>query len=129
MNNLKNTILVLKKNDYYNKVLNILILNGLLDVFEEEIKDGKIDYVTLIVNVIAFLEKNKKELTKLNKGKFEDILILSINEILSKKFNLELDEKTLEKILVLVKNSFLIRSLTSGIKDVFLKIKECMKKI
>jgi len=57
MKSFRETILHLRENEYYIKLINILVVNGLLDIFEEELKDGKIDYLPLILNLRRFLEK------------------------------------------------------------------------
>ena len=103
MKNYKIVVEQLKTKDYYVKLLNILLLNGLLDVFEDEIKDGKIDYLPLIVNVLTFLIENKKLYKNFTSDTFEKILILSIDEILTKKFNLEIEDDKLELALSLIK--------------------------
>ncbi len=122
MKNYKIVVEQLKTKDYYVKLLNILLLNGLLDVFEDEIKDGKIDYLPLIVNVLTFLIENKKLYKNFTSDTFEKILILSIDEILTKKFNLEIEDDKLELALSLIKNSWLFTSTLKYIKDVFIKL-------
>lgn len=111
----------LRSKPYYIKLLNVLVLNGLLDVYEEEIKDGKIDYLPFIVNVLKFLKNNKKYYKNFSSDTFEKILILSIDEILTTKFKLELDEKEIKNILELINDTYLIKSLISSIKDLFIK--------
>jgi len=122
MTNYKEIIPHLKSKEYYVKLIDLLVLNGLLDVFEEELKDGKIDYLPLIVNVITFLVKNKKLYKNFTTDTFEKIIILSVDEILTKKFNVEIEDDKLELALTLVKNSWLFRSTLKYIKDAFIKL-------
>ena len=42
MTTLKETILHLKSKRYYVNLMEILVVNGLLDIFEEELQDNKI---------------------------------------------------------------------------------------
>lgn len=112
----------LRSKPYYIKLLNVLVLNGLLDVYEEEIKDGKIDYLPFIVNVLKFLKNNKKYYKNFSSDTFEKILILSIDEILTTKFKLNLDEKEIKNILELINDTYLIKSIISSIRDAFIKL-------
>ena len=112
----------LRSKPYYIKLLNVLVLNGLLDVYEEEIKDGKIDYLPFIINVLKFLKDNKNHYKNFSSDTFEKILILSIDEILTTKFKLQIDEKEIKNILELINNTYLIKSLILNIKDVFIKL-------
>ena len=57
---IKKLILKLRSNEYYTSLMEILVVNGLLDIFEEELKDNKIDYLPLTLNLLKFLESNKK---------------------------------------------------------------------
>jgi hypothetical protein len=122
MKNYKIVIEHLKTKDYYVKLLDLLVLNGLLDIFDEEIKDGKIDYLPLIVNVITFLSNNKKLYKNFTTDTFEKIIILSVDEILTKKFNLEIEDDKLELALILVKNSWIFETMYSYVKDLFVKL-------
>ena len=112
----------LRSKPYYIKLLNVLVLNGLLDVYEEEIKDGKIDYLPFIINVLKFLKDNKKYYKNFSSDTFEKILILSIDEILTTKFKLKLDEKEIKNILELINDTYLIKSFISSIKDACIKL-------
>tara|TARA_Y100001963_G_scaffold137507_1_gene201279 strand:+ start:659 stop:1027 length:369 start_codon:yes stop_codon:yes gene_type:complete len=102
--------------------MEILVVNGLLDIFEEELKDGKIDYLPLVLNLLKFLEKNKKHYRNFSSDKFENIIILSIDEVLNKKFKIDLDEERLKMILEIVKNSYLFKTSIIFIKDVLIKV-------
>ena len=53
---------------------------------------------------------------------FEKIIILCIDEILTKKYNIDIDHEKLEIVMNLVKNSYLIKTTFIRIKDTFLKI-------
>jgi len=102
--------------------MEILVVNGLLDIFEEELKDGKIDYLPLTLNLLKFLEKNKKHYRNFSSDKFENIIILSIDEVLNKKFKIDLDEEQLKMILEIVKNSYLFKTSIIFVKDVLIKL-------
>tara|TARA_B110000858_G_C17674569_1_gene413514 strand:- start:51 stop:500 length:450 start_codon:yes stop_codon:yes gene_type:complete len=118
----KQLITKLRSKEYYIRLINILEINGLLEIFEEELKDGKIDYLQLTLNLLSFLQKNKKYFKNFSFNKLENIIILCIDEILTKKFQIEIDEEQLNMILNLVKNSFLFKSLLTFVRDIFIKI-------
>lgn len=114
---MKDQIEELRNNEYYTKLLEELVLDGLLDIISDELEDGKIDYLPLIANLLTFLNKNKKKYRNFSSRTFENIIILTIDEILTKKFNLDLDEKQIENALNLVKNSFLVVNISQWLKD------------
>ncbi len=120
--NVKEYVKKLRSKSYYVNLLEILVLNGLLDVFDKELQDNKIDYIPLTINLLKFLNDNKKHYKNFSSDTFEKIIILSIDEILTKKFNLELDEEQIKNVLELVKNTYLIRTLISKIRDTLIKI-------
>ena len=90
MKNFKETVLHLRENEYYIKLINILVVNGLLDIFEEELNDGKIDYLPLILNLMTFLDINKRLFKDFTPDSIENIIIISVDEILTKKYNIEI---------------------------------------
>ena len=96
----------LRQKPYYIKLLNILVINGLLDIVENELEDGKIDYLPLAVNLISFLNQNKKYYRNFSADTFEKILILSIDEILTVKFKIDIDEKHITLALDLLRSSY-----------------------
>jgi hypothetical protein len=102
--------------------MEILVVNGLLDIFEEELRDGDIDYLHLTLNLLTFLQTNTKHYKNFTSDKLENIIILSIDEILTKKFQLDLDEKQLTMALKLIKNSYLFKSFWKLTKDLFIKL-------
>ena len=120
MKDIVNTIKTLKENEYYFKLIEELVVGGLLDIIEDELKDGKIDYLPLLLNALKFLNDNKSKYKNFSSRTFENILILSVDEILTKKFNVDLDEKQIDDALQLIKNSFLFVSLSQWIKDRFI---------
>jgi hypothetical protein len=122
MKEIQQLVKTLRAKKYYVRLMEILVLNGLLDIFEEEIKDGKIDYLPLTINLLKFLEKNKKYYRNFSSDKFENIIILSIDEVLNKKFKIELDEEQFKMILEIVKNSYLFKTSIIFIKDILIKI-------
>ena len=116
MNN-KEKIIDLRNKDYYIKLLNRLRHNGLYELFTDE----EVDYPKIVLKVIEFLNQNKKFIKNFQSKDFEKIIILCIDEILTKKYNIDVDYEKLEIVLNLVKNSYLIKTLFIRVKDVFLK--------
>jgi hypothetical protein len=116
MNN-KEKINALRNKDYYIKLLNRLRHNGLYEIFIDE----DLDYPKIVLKVIEFLNVNKKYIKNFQSKDFENIVILCIDEILTKKYNVDVDYEKLEIILDLVKNSYLIKTLFIMVKDIFLK--------
>jgi hypothetical protein len=117
MNN-KEKITDSRNKDYYIKLLNRLRHNGLYEVFTDE----DLDYAKIVLKVIDFLNKNKKYIKNFQSKDFEKIIVLCIDEILTKKYNIDIDHEKLEIVLNLVKNSYLIRTSFTRVKDTFLKI-------
>jgi len=117
-----NLIKKLRSKEYYNKLLDILVLNGLLDIIELEVSDGKIDYIPLVINLLKFLKVNKKYYSNFSSDTFEKILILSADEILTKKFKLELSDKEISDVLELIRDSYLIRTSLNKVKDILIKM-------
>lgn len=116
MNN-KEKIINLRNKDYYIKLLNRLRHNGLYELFTDE----EVDYPKIVLKVIEFLNQNKKFIKNFQSKDFEKIIILCIDEILTKKYNIDVDYEKLEIVLNLVKNSYLIKTLFIRVKDAFLK--------
>jgi len=116
MNN-KEKIIDLRNKDYYIKLLNRLRHNGLYELFTDE----EVDYPKIVLKVIEFLNQNKKFIKNFQSKDFEKIIILCIDEILTKKYNIDIDYEKLEIVLNLVKNSYLIKTLFIRVKDIFLK--------
>ena len=122
MSELQLLIRTLRSKPYYTRLMEILVINGLLDIFEEELKDGKIDYLPLIINLLAFLKNNKKHYSRFSSDTLENILILSIDEVLNKKFKIDLDEEQLRMVLELVKDTYLFKTTYVYIKDILIKV-------
>lgn len=116
MNN-KEKIITLRNKDYYVKLLNHLRHNGLYELLTDE----ELDYPKIVLKVIDFLNTNKRYIKNFQSKDFEKIIILCVDEILSKKYNIDIDYEKLEIVLNLVKNSYLIKTTFTRIKDVFLK--------
>ena len=127
MSEIQKLIITLRSKPRYVRLLEILVINGLLDIFEEELKDGKIDYLPLVINLLDFLSKNKKHYSNFNSNISENIIILSIDEILNKKFKIELDEEKLKMVLQLLKNSYLFKTIYIYIKDALINISSNFK--
>lgn len=117
MNN-KEKIIEIRNKDYYIKLLNRLRHNGLYEVFTEE----ELDYPNIVLKVINFLNDNKKHIKNFQSKDFEKIIVLCIDEILTKKYKIEIDHEKLEIVLNLVKNSYLIKTVFLRVKDTFLMI-------
>jgi len=113
----KEKIIEIRNKDYYIKLLNRLRHNGLYEIFTEE----ELDYPKIVLGVINFLNENKKLIKNFQSKDFEKIIILCIDEILTKKYNADIDYEKLEIVLNLVKNSYLIKTLFIKVKDAFLK--------
>jgi len=116
MNN-KEKIITLRSKDYYIKLLNHLRHNGLYELLTDE----ELDYPKIVLKVIDFLNTNKKYIKNFQSKDFEKIIILCVDEILSKKYNIDIDYEKLEIVLNLVKNSYLIKTTFIRIKDISLK--------
>ena len=52
----------------------------------------------------------------------EKIIILSVDEILTKKFNTKLDEKQLDLAIQLLKNTQMYKTLYKRVKDLLLRL-------
>ena len=122
MTNFKEIILRARSKPYYSRLLNVLIANGLLDIVHVKSEEIKIDYGMFMVNLISFLYKNKKHYSNFSSDTFEKILILCIDEIITKKFQLEIDEEQLELVLTLVKTNYLFKSFYKIVKGLFIKL-------
>jgi hypothetical protein len=107
----------LKEDTIYKRILDELKVKGLSQVYIK--RDDTIDYLDIILSVISFLETNKKVLKKLNQEKYENIIIICIDEILE-ECGIEVREDQIEKILTLLKNSLLVQRAS---KFIMLKIK------
>tara|TARA_B110001450_G_scaffold125345_1_gene117965 strand:+ start:5371 stop:5802 length:432 start_codon:yes stop_codon:yes gene_type:complete len=116
--NSKELVTKLKSKDYYTKLLNNLIINGLYDIAP----DKSVNYINLVLNLLDFLKKNKKYIKNFKSKDFENIIILCVDEILTNKLNIELDEEELRNIILLVKDSYLIKNLITYFKDLYLKL-------
>tara|TARA_B100001769_G_C21588425_1_gene332217 strand:- start:37 stop:477 length:441 start_codon:yes stop_codon:yes gene_type:complete len=128
MKSFKAIVLELRENEYYNKLINILLVNGLLDIFEEELKDGKIDYLPLMLNLMTFLHTNKKLFKDFTPDSVENIIIISVDELLTKKYNIEIDEKQLDIALQLLKNTQMYKTIYKTIKSLMMKLYYKLKK-
>ena len=128
MKTFKAAVLELRENDYYIKLINILIVNGLLDIFEEELKDGKIDYLPLMLNLMTFLQANKSLFKDFTPDSIENIIIISVDELLTKKYNIEIDEKQLDIALQLLKNTQMYKTIYRTIKSLMMKLYYKLKK-
>tara|TARA_Y100000389_G_scaffold172188_1_gene180443 strand:+ start:5505 stop:5924 length:420 start_codon:yes stop_codon:yes gene_type:complete len=113
----KEKIIEIRNKDYYIKLLNRLRHKGLYEIFTEE----ELDYPKIVLGVINFLNQNKKLIKNFQSKDFEKIIILCIDEILTKKYNVDINYEKLEIVLNLVKNSYLIKTLFIRVKDAFLK--------
>ena len=128
MKSFKAIVSELRENEYYNKLINILLVNGLLDIFEEELKDGKIDYLPLILNLMTFLHTNKKLIKDFTPDSIENIIIISVDELLTKKYNIEIDEKQLDMALQLLKNTQMYKTIYRAVKSVMMRLYYKLKK-
>jgi hypothetical protein len=111
-------IIEIRNKDYYIKLLNRLRHNGLYEVFTEE----ELDYPKIVLRVIIFLNENNKHIKNFQSKDFEKIIVLCIDEIVTKQYSVEIDHEKLEIVLNLVKNSYLIKTVFLRVKDTFLKV-------
>ena len=119
---MKELISHIRTKPHYIKLLNLLVINGLLDIVDSEIKksDG-VNYVQLVINIVVFINKNKKHYINFSSDKIDRIIILCVDEILNKKFNIDIEDEKLDAVLQLLKNSYLIRNTVRKIIDGFIK--------
>ena len=111
-------IIEIRNKDYYIKLLNRLRHNGLYEVFTEE----ELDYPKIVLRVIIFLNENNKYIKNFQSKDFEKIIVLCIDEIVTKQYSIEIDHEKLEIVLNLVKNSYLMKKVFLRVKDTFLKV-------
>ena len=71
-----------------------------------------------MINILNFLQENKKHYRNFSSDTLENIIILSVDEIVE-KFKIDLDEKQLRLALDLIKNSYLMKTFLIYIKDFF----------
>jgi hypothetical protein len=128
MKSFKAIVLELRENDYYIKLINILLVNGLLDIFEEELKDCKIDYLPLILNLMTFLHTHKRLFKDFTPDSIENIIIISVDELLTKKYKIEIDEKQLYIALQLLKNTHMYKTIYREIKSILMRLYYKLKK-
>jgi hypothetical protein len=121
MTDVKATLTKIRNKEYYSKLLETLKLKGLLDIVSDSIVDGKVNYFSLIIKIVSFLQSNKKLFKNFTEDTMEKILILSIDEIL-KTNEIPIDENEIQLALDLLKSSFLFKSISGFIKDLLIKI-------
>lgn len=119
---MKEIIIYLRKKPRYKKLLNILVLNGLLDVIEDVKNPNDIDYIKLITELLVFLKENKNYYQHIKPENFKYIVALCIEELMLRKFNIDIDDEKLEMIVNLLKNSVFIKKFLSVIKTFLNKI-------
>lgn len=111
----------IRNKKYYAKVLSELKLQGLLTIVQDIMnEDREINYISLTIRVIEFLQKNKKIFRSFTQDKFEKILLISIDEILRSN-DISLREEDIELIMTLLRNSFLIKKAGLFLRDIWLK--------
>lgn len=109
---------ILKEETVYKRVLDELKVKGLDKLYIR--KEEQIDYLDIIISVIEFLQLNKKTLKKLNEDKYEDIIVIIVDEILE-SMNINISEEQIEKVIQLLKNTLLIQKIS---KYIYSKIKK-----
>jgi hypothetical protein len=111
----------IRNKKYYFKILEQLKIKGLLPLVQDILnEDREINYILLTVKVIDFLQQNKKIFKSFTQNTFENILLISIDEIL-RVHDIPLKEEELELIMTLLRNSFLIKKAGVFIRDLWLK--------
>ena len=121
MTNVTATVNKIRNKEYYSKLLEALKLKGLLGIVSDSIVDGKVNYFSLIVKLVSFLQSNRKLFKNFTEDTMEKILILSIDEIL-KIHKVPIDEKEVQLALDLLKSSFLFKSISGFVKDLLIKL-------
>lgn len=106
----------LKEDTIYKKILNVLKLKGLDTLYIQ--KPETVNYIDVILNVLNFIYINKKIIKKVNK---EKLLVIIVIEILEDA-KIEISEETIEKIILLLKNSLLVQNLTTYLYEKFVNI-------
>lgn len=100
---------IIKEETVYKRVLDELKLKGLNNLYIK--KTDSVDYIDIILATINFLEQNKKIINNLPPDKFENIVIIVIDEILE-DMNINITEENIEKIIELLKNSLLVKKVS-----------------
>ena len=118
---MKEIIIYLRKKPRYKKLLNVLVLKGLLDVTDVKNPED-IDYIKLITELLVFLKENKNHYQHIKPENFKYIVALCIEELMLRKFNIDIDDEKLEMIVKLIKNSVFIKKFLSIIKSVLNEI-------
>ena len=124
---MKEIIIYLRKKPRYKKLLNILVLNGLLDIIEDIKNPNDIDYIKLITELLIFLKENKKHYENIKSENFNYVVALCIDEVMLKKFNIDIDDEKLEMIVNLLKNSVFIKKFLGVIKTFLSEIVKKLK--
>lgn len=120
----------LKEETIYKRILDELKIKGLNKVYIK--RDETVDYLDIILSIIDFLDTNKNILKNLNQEKYENIIIICIDEILE-ECGIEVHEDQIEKILILLKNSVLVQKVSKFILNkikclgsyLYIKVKKC----
>lgn len=113
----------LKESVIFKKIIIELNIKGLDKIYER--KTTSIDYIDIIISITNFLEVNKNVFKKLNKDNYENLFLIVLVEILE-EINIETDEEQLDKIMILLKNSLLVRKATNFMVE---KVKIIISKI
>jgi hypothetical protein len=106
----------LKEETVYKRVLDELKIKGLDKLYIK--RTESIDYLDIILEVVNFLEKNKKVLKNVTQDQFENIVVIVIDEILE-EMEIDMSEEQIEKIIKLLKNSLLVKKVSKYLIDKF----------
>ena len=115
-------IKALKQDTVYKRILDELKVKGLKDVYI--VPTEGINYLDIVVQIVEFLDKNKKVLKKIKPEQYENMVVICVDEMLE-GISVDVDEEQIEKILRLLKNSLLIEKLS---KFLLQKIKKLFNK-
>jgi hypothetical protein len=122
-------IKLLKEETIYKRILDELKVKGLDKLYIK--RTEQIDYLDIILAVINFLEENKKVLKNITQEKFENIVIIIIDEIFE-EMEVIISEEQIEKIVELLKNSLLVKKVSKyliyHIKFFYMSIKNFISK-
>lgn len=118
----KDQIKILKEEPYYLKILNELKVKGFDNLLI--INNEPINYLDLVLNVLDFLETNKKIVKKTNSEQFENIVIILIDELLD-KYSIDISEDQIEKVIKLLKNSMFVKKTSKFLINKIKNLKCC----
>jgi len=114
---------LISQNENFKKLMDELKINGLDTVLN--IKMESSNYVTVLVNVLAFFDNNKNVFKNIDAETKEDILVLCIDEILERN-GIFIEDEVIEEYLRLLKNSYIVQE---GVEFLYEIVSSFMKRV